>query len=73
MTIWYKSKKAGNTHSTCKNAYFGDIIDLSEHNVTILTQNVDKLKFLVSEIYKPLTRRTTLMDYLFYLYLIKLL
>lgn len=24
MTIWYKSKKAGNTHSTCKNMWFTD-------------------------------------------------
>lgn len=25
MTIWYKSKKAGNTHSTCKNRSTRDV------------------------------------------------
>lgn len=37
MTIWYKSKKAGNTHSTCKNTRFTDSTDdAAQPNITIM-------------------------------------
>lgn len=34
MTIWYKSKKAGNTHSTCKDAWFADVMDICDQTLS---------------------------------------